>query len=234
MSDKPKVILVRHNPEAGDDRASTWLAESGYAIEWRAPYEGDALDDALDDSIAGTVMYGGPHCMTEPETYPWLKDEAAWAKRCVDADKPVLGFCLGAQVLAHALGAEISPHESGIHEFGYYPLKVTPEGAEVIPDGLVVVEAHFHQFETPEGAERLASTEIYRNQAFRYGDKAYGFQFHPEKTPAGFRRWQEELAFHYDHPGTQSVDEQNRLMAEHDDRQDAWFKSFIAGLFPPQ
>ena len=227
------IILVRHGDEVGDDRASTWLQNHGFEVEWRAPYEGDLLDDPVGDQIAGTVLYGGPHCVDEPDAYPWLADEAAWVKRCISAEKPVLGFCLGGQVIADALGAAVGAGTSGLYEFGYYPL-IAATGQDVIPDGLVVTQAHFHEFQIPEGAVRLAGSEGFPNQAFRFGKRTFAFQFHPEQTIESFRRWQGADWAHYDKPGAQDRAEQDRLAARHDDRQAAWFHEFLARLFLPQ
>ena len=233
MSSPNQTILsIRHNEEPGDDRASRWLASHGYDVRWVAPYEGDRLKDIDHRAVAGTVIYGGPHCFDEPDVYPWLLDEADWALRCIDAGKPVLGFCLGAQVLAGALGADVGAPDHGFHEFGYYPVRSVGKD-NVIPDGLVVTQAHFHGFRIPVGAEPLASSELFENQAFRYGGQAFGFQFHAEIDYAGFRRWQDAdwADGYYGKPGAQNRAEQDRLAAAHDAAQDAWFTAFLAGVF---
>lgn len=228
---KNKIILVRHGDEPGDDRVSTWIAAQGFEAAWRAPYEGEPLDAEVGDDIAGTVLYGGAHCVDEPDVYPWLAEEAAWVRRCVAAGRPVLGICLGGQVVADALGARVGPGTSGLHEFGYYPLTAEPDQSE-IPDGLVVTQAHFHEFQLPDGARRLAASQAFPNQAFRYGECTYGLQFHPEQTVEGFRRWQDADWAPYGQPGVQDRAEQDALAAaEHDARQARWFHDFLARLF---
>ncbi|MEQ8664741.1 MAG: hypothetical protein RIC16_03370 [Rhodospirillales bacterium] len=224
------VILIRHGDETGDDRASAWLSGRGFNVEWRAPYEGDVLDEEIADHLAGTVLYGGAHCVDEPEIYPWLADEASWVRRCIAADRPVLGVCLGGQVIADALGAAVGPGTSGLYEFGYYPL-IAAEGQDVIPDGLVVSQAHFHEFQLPPGAQHLAGSAAFPNQAFRYGERTFALQFHPEQTVEGFRRWQDADWAHFGKPGAQDRREQDERAAIHDARQEKWFHDFLSRLF---
>ena len=94
-----------------------------------------------------------------------------------------------------------------------------------------VTQAHFHTFDLPDGAVRLAGNANYENQAFRWGDKVYGLQFHPEVTIEGFRHWQCQKWKVYDRPGVQQPDEQTRLMYEHDAAQAEWFYGFMDKLF---
>ena len=144
---------------------------------------------------------------------------------------PLLGICQGAQQIARVMGAEVGPPASGLHEFGYYPVSPTPEGQDLLPDTLYMTQAHFHTFAIPEGAVHLATSPLYPNQAFRIGDRTYGFQFHPECTIEGFRRWQSTPWAAYGKPGAQTKAEQDRLMAEHDAAQAEWFYGFLARLF---
>ncbi len=95
----------------------------------------------------------------------------------------------------------------------------------------MVAQSHFHEFELPEGAERLASSEMFPNQAMRVGESVYALQFHPEVTRTGFRRWQEADWAPYGQPGAQSREEQDALGAVHDDAQHAWFMEFLDRLF---
>jgi GMP synthase (glutamine-hydrolysing) len=94
-----------------------------------------------------------------------------------------------------------------------------------------MTQSHFHTFAIPEGAVHLASSPMYPNQAFRLGDKTYGFQFHPEVTIEGFRRWQSTPWAAYGKPGAQTKAEQDALMLAADARQADWFYGFLRKLF---
>ncbi|MBE1284003.1 MAG: glutamine amidotransferase [Rhodobacteraceae bacterium] len=225
-----RVLLVRHGHEPADDRVVSWLVQAGYQVDIRKPFDGDVLGEP-DEDLAGTVIYGGMFNVYETDKHPCLLEEYRWIDACLKADVPMLGICQGAQQIAWHLGAWAGPRESEIFEFGYYRVEPTEAAAGFLDQPLWVTQAHFHTFDLPEGAVRLAGNEYYENQAFRYGDKVYGFQFHPEVTIEGFRRWQEGKWGVYGRPGVQARDEQTRLMYEHDAAQAKWFYGFLDGLF---
>ena len=225
-----RVLLVRHGDEPADDRVVTWLKQAGYRVETRKPFAGDPLGDVEDD-IVGTVIFGGLYNVFETEKHPFLTEEHRWIETTLKADIPVLGICQGAQQIARHLGAWAGPLSPEFFEFGYYRIDPTPDAGGFLDGPMWVTQAHFHTFDLPKGALRLAGNENYENQAFRYGDKVYGFQFHPEVTIEGFRRWQDIKSDVYTRRGVQSREEQTRLMYEHDARQAVWFYKFMDRLF---
>lgn len=227
-----RVILVRHGDEPSDDRVYSYLARSGYDADIRKPFKGESLDLGA-ESIAGVVVYGGPYAAYDTAACPFLNDEYSLIRRALDADVPMLGICQGAQMIAWHLGADVGPPESKVHEFGYYELRPTPDAGDFLPGPLHVAQSHWHGFELPRGATHLASSELYPNQAFRIGDRVFGFQFHAEVTSEGFRRMQARGGGRYGLPGVQPREEQDRLMALHDAAQAAWFNGFLEKLFPP-
>ncbi len=142
----------------------------------------------------GLIVLGGPMGVYETDKYPHLKTEIGCVKDALSADKPVLGICLGAQILATALGAEVTPN--GKKEIGWYGLDLTPEGKKdpvlgELGASEIVFQWHGDRFEIPTGAERLAKSDLCDNQAFRYGEKVYGFQFHLEVDEPTVKRWLE-------------------------------------------
>ena len=229
---KNRIVLVDHHENPADDRVTTHLEKLGYELDLRYPVNGDPLGQP-DDDLAGSVLFGGAHNLDEMERYPFLRDEIAWIHACLNHDIPILGICLGAQLIASALGAKVAPMADGKCEFGYYPVTPTAHGRSWMPQPLYVSQAHFYQFELPAGATLLAGGEQCANQAFCYGRRIYAVQFHPEVTPEIFQRWQDSDWAFFDSPGAQTREQQNTLAARHDAHQHIWFSGFLDRLFGP-
>jgi len=136
------------------------------------------------------IVLGGPIGAYEETTYPFLAQEIALLKRRLAAARPTIGICLGAQLMARALGARVYPARA--KEIGWGELQLS-EAGRVGPlrhlAGVSVLHWHGDTFDLPEGAELLASTEICANQAFGLGRHALACQFHPEIDGRGFERW---------------------------------------------
>jgi GMP synthase (glutamine-hydrolysing) len=227
-----RIVLIRHGDDPADDRVVTYFRARNLEPEILRPFKGDKLGDVGPD-VAGSVVYGGPFNVFEEDRHPFLHDENRWIRQCIDRQVPLLGICQGAQSIARVLGAHVGPSPAGYHEFGYYELRAASSGQGIIPDGLHVAQSHFHEFQLPAGATLLAGTDMFRQQAFRYGETTYALQVHPEVTPQCFRRWQDTKWAAYGKPGTQSRDEQDRLMKLHDQAQHDWFMAFLDRLFGP-
>jgi GMP synthase (glutamine-hydrolysing) len=146
--------------------------------------------DALEPDLM--VLLGGPIGVYEDEAYPWIRDELALAERRLAAERPLLGLCLGSQMMARALGARVYPGTG--KEIGWAPITLTDAGrrscaAHLAPELTSVLHWHGDTFDLPRGASRLASTRRYENQAFSYGRAALAFQFHPEAAARTLERW---------------------------------------------
>lgn len=140
------------------------------------------------------VIMGGPMAVYEMESYPFLKEEAQLIERAIKSGIHVLGICLGAQMIAHVLGARVYP--GGVKEIGWYEVSLTEEGkrdhvmSQLSDSGKATVfQWHGDTFDIPNGAVRLASSELFENQAFRYSDGVYALQFHVEVTPDIIMEW---------------------------------------------
>lgn len=144
------------------------------------------------DRYRGLIVLGGPMNVEDQARLPHLRAELLAIERMLAQGKPVLGICLGAQLLAHVLGASVQPHHAP--EIGWYPLHTTAAGHDdpvLSPLGAMtpVFQWHRYSFEVPNGAVHLARTDSCEQQAFRYGDNAYGFQFHLEMDTPLIERW---------------------------------------------
>ncbi|WP_164118321.1 glutamine amidotransferase [Stenotrophomonas maltophilia] len=148
----------------------------------------DALDSAETADLL--VVLGGPISVNDTETYPFVTDSITLLQRRLQRKLPTLGICLGAQLMAHALGADVAA--SGGKEIGFAPLLLTDEGQRSplqALQGIPVLHWHGEAFELPTGAKRLASTPACRHQAFAIGHHALALQCHPELDARQFERW---------------------------------------------
>ncbi len=150
------------------------------------------------DRYRGLVVLGGPMNVDQQARYPHLTVELDVIDQALTQDKPVLGICLGAQLLAHSLGASIGRNEQP--EIGWYPLQQTDAGQAdsvvgQLPAQSPVFQWHSCRFDIPSEAEHLATTDSCPPQAFRYGTNAYGFQFHLEMDQALVERWLNNPAY---------------------------------------
>jgi len=167
------------------------LDEAGAEIEWFRPWQDGALPAGIDAHDA-LIVLGGAQSAVDDAAFPYLAGLAGVMRRFGDADKPVLGVCLGAQLLARAYGAE---NRLGVaREFAWTTLDVTPEGAAdplfaSVGPRFESFEWHVDTFSLPERAVRLVSGPAVQNQCFRIGRAAYGMQFHVEASAEVVESW---------------------------------------------
>jgi len=137
------------------------------------------------------IVLGGPIGVYQNEIFPFLDKEISLIKEWILAERPILGICLGAQMIAKALGANVYPGNAG-KELGWSYLKISEDGIHSPIARLNEVKVlHWHgdTFDLPEGSKLLASTDLYKHQAFSYGKKVLAFQFHIEASSTGLERW---------------------------------------------
>jgi len=177
-----KIHWIQHVPFEGLGCIDLWLAEKGHDVTCTRLWAGDIFPRV--GKIGGLIVMGGPMGVTDEDQYPWLADEKAFIKAVIDQDKPVLGICLGAQLIAAVLGSRVWKNEQ--KEIGFFPTfgkgsaltKQRPPGglrsvATVskhwkLPDEFMAFHWHGDTFGIPDGAVHLASSEATENQAFLY------------------------------------------------------------------
>jgi GMP synthase (glutamine-hydrolysing) len=187
LDERPTLLAVQHVPWEGPHRILDACRD--LRVKTVKPLAGQALPDH--DEVAGAVFMGGPMNVDEVERFPALAAEREWLTEAAERGMPVLGICLGAQLLARALGAEVRPGEAP--EIGFAPVEVTDPDDPVL-GGLApraeVLHWHGDVFDLPDGATHLASSERTECQAFRAGT-AWGVLFHPEADFALVEAWLE-------------------------------------------
>ena len=193
----------------------TFLESVGADIHAVRLFAGEPVPD-VPDGFDAVVSMGGPMNVYEEDTYPFLREETDFLRKTINADVPVLGICLGSQMIAKAAGARVDL--SATKEIGWGKISVTRAGHEDIlfqgiPDTLDVLQWHSDMFHVPEGGTLLARSEACPHQAFRYRN-AYGLQFHVEVTPEILSDWfagnqeadLDEILKHYSEIRTSLVD----------------------------
>ena len=198
--DPKPILIVLHQEHSTPGRVGLRLAALGYPLDVRRPRFGDPLPETL-AGHAGAVIFGGPMSANDGDDF--VRRETDWLAVPLKENRPFLGICLGAQMLVNHLGGKVEGHGEGLVEIGWYPLTATEEGEALMHWPEMVYQFHREGFSLPAGATLLATAETYPNQAFRYGDNAWGIQFHAELTQVMMQRWVVRGAHRFELPGAQ-------------------------------
>jgi GMP synthase (glutamine-hydrolysing) len=233
---RKKVLIVMHQAHSTPGRIGCYLSALGACLDIRRPSLGEPLPESLDDHDA-VVVFGGP--MGANDDCEWIAREIAWLETPLRANKPLLGICLGAQMLAKNLGARVFNYPDRRAEIGYFPLRPQPCADELCPAPFPrqVYQWHCDGFDLPEGAQLIASGgEDFPAQAYRYGEKAVALQFHPEVTYQMMCRWTVRGAERLKLPGAQARQHHLDGWREHDPAVAKWLQRFLprwlAGALP--
>jgi len=181
-----RAHYVQHVPFEGLGSIEPWLEEAGYEVARTRLFETADFPEAR--SIDFLVIMGGPMSVKDEDEFPWLVSEKRFIRECITRGKPVLGICLGAQLIASAMGARI--YRNTVKEIGWFPVHGVESGDESVfgfPPSETVFHWHGESFDLPPGAIRLAKNEGCENQAFQLGRSVIGLQFHLETTPESAR-----------------------------------------------
>lgn len=188
-----RLHYLQHVSFEGLGSIAAWAERSGFQTRVTRLFHNDTLP-ALED-IDWLVVMGGPMNIYEEASYPWLVEEKKFIRRAIVEGRVVLGICLGAQLIADALGAAVKTNRQ--REIGWFPIYKTAAAeklgvAAAWPDKLPVLHWHGDTFDLPDGAVHLARSEACDHQAFVFNHRVVGLQFHLEATPSGLER----LIFH--------------------------------------
>lgn len=225
---RDKALVVVHQRHSYPGRLGRLLMERGWCLDVRCPNMGHRLPATL-DGYGMSLMFGGPMSANDCHM-PGIRAELDWLPAAVESGKPFVGVCLGAQMLARLLGARVARHPEGLVEIGYSEIRPTEAGSDFLGGPMQVYQWHREGFEVPAGAVLLAEGDRFPNQAFRWGEAAYGLQFHPEVTREMMERWTLHAAHRLTEPGAMPREAQLARHADYDPALDAWTRRFVDRL----
>ena len=182
------IHYIQHVAFEGLGAMESYLLDKGHELSVTRLYAGESLPDV--DSFDWLIVMGGPMGIYDYDEYSWLKPEKLFIQQAIDADKTVLGVCLGAQLIADVMGSSEDKRAvySGKHkEIGWFDIEKSSELDETIlgnvfPQSLEVFHWHGDMFDVPQGAQALGGSEACPNQGYVFENRVVGFQFHLETT----------------------------------------------------
>ena len=191
------IYILQHVPYESPGMIMEWLIKTGRDYSLVNLFAGDPLPHPGKSDIL--IFMGGPMNIYEENKYPWLKDEKQCIALAIEAGIKVLGICLGAQLIAHAMGANVFRNPEP--EIGWFPVEVndspfTRANPSIFPHSFHTFHWHGDTFEVPAGCHNLAKSEITKSQGFTFNNHVIALQFHAEMTPQGV----ESLIDHADEP----------------------------------
>jgi GMP synthase-like glutamine amidotransferase len=180
-----RAHVLQHVPFEDIGSMALWLEKRRADVSYTRFFEDAALPSLKDIDLI--IVMGGPMSVNDESTLTWLKPEKMFVREAVEKGVPVLGVCLGAQLIASALGASV--YRNTQKEIGWFPIEATPTVPNTFrfPEKCEVFHWHGETFDLPHGAVRLAKSAACENQAFQIGEQVIGLQFHLETTPESAR-----------------------------------------------
>jgi GMP synthase (glutamine-hydrolysing) len=218
------ILIILHQEHSTPGRVGNALKQLGYQLDVRRPRFGEELPATMDQHEA-VVIFGGPMSANDEDEF--IRREIEWIAVPLQADKPFLGICLGAQMCAKHLGGRVFRHPEGQAEIGYYPIRPTAAGLAVVeqwPEQ--VYQWHREGFDLPPGAELLAEGDMFEVQAIRYG-RAFALQFHPDVTHAMMHMWTTRGQERMELPGARPRHTHFADRAAYDYSARAWLSVFL-------
>lgn len=186
-----KILVLQHVKSEGLGIIGKTIGQKGIEADFVRIFRRDRISGSI-QGYDGLIVLGGPMGVYEDDVYPFIKDEIALIKNAMKSNIPILGICLGAQLLAKAAGADV--YKGKKKEIGWYDVELTDEGKADslfvgLPDEFTVFQWHGDTFDMPDGCKCLASSKLFPHQIIKVGKNAYGLQFHLEVTEEMIREW---------------------------------------------
>lgn len=218
-------------PDAGRQH----LIKHGHDVRIVEPWRSEALPVLTGDE-AGVMIMGGPQMITEANAnnHPYLIDELRFIEEAMAKDLPLIGVCLGSQMIAKVIGAKVDFHPQDHMAMGYYPIEVTEAGQTLgLENQMMVLDGNQQGWEMPKGVEVLATAtddNPFKNQAFKT-ENTLALQFHPEVTRNILSQWQTDFSSSFGRTGTQSKAELDAGFVRHDAVLKDWYRGVLDDWF---
>ncbi len=227
MTNPPqRYLFVKHSENWNVDRCTRWMADNGCDVDWCYPASDNPFPNPSE--YAGVVVFGGANSANDCDCLDWVKRELVFVEDCLKQDTPFFGICLGAQILARVLGAEVRPHDDELKEVGFCRVDPVPGCEAFLKKPLTVMQWHTEGFDLPSGTRLIATGDDFPNQAYEVSDTVLGVQFHPEVNPEVLAIWHERNRER--RPGQLSDDDRARMMSDahkNDATVTEWLDGFL-------
>ncbi len=186
-----KVTIIKHIDIEGPGTIGGFLNDNDISYRVIDVFNGEPLPNSISD-VSAVIVLGGPMNVYEENEYPFLKQEDVFLKEVIEEGLPTLGFCLGAQLIAKAKGALVKKNPQ--KEIGWFTVSLTEKGSydplfQGFQGEFDVFQWHGDTFDIPDGAVKLATSDLCPNQAYRINNNIYGLQFHVEVTDEMIYQW---------------------------------------------
>ncbi len=213
--------------EIREDHVARYLNEQGFEQTHVNPAHGIPMP-ANPNDFDGLLIYGGIQSANDGPERPYIDAELEWLAQWLADDRPTLGICLGAQLIAKSLGATVAPHADGIREVGFHKITPTTAVGDFLPEPTYFYQWHGEGFTLPDDCELLAEGEQFPNQAFRYKENTYGIQFHPEVTRPVMKNWLSDGSDSLSAKGAHTAERQLEDEARYGKTMGNWCRKFVA------
>lgn len=229
------LYVVEHWQLVEPDAGRQHLINKGFDVQIVEPWRGDALPQ-LTGEEAGVMIMGGPQMITEAnaDNHAYLLDELRFIEDTMANNVPLMGVCLGSQMIAKVLGARVGYHPEDHMAMGFYSLNTTDGGQTLgLSDGMMALNGNAQGWEMPHGIEPLATSlngNPFENQAFRT-NKTLALQFHPEVTRNILSQWQSDFSSSFGRAGTQSKAKLDDGFVAYDAKLKEWYRGVLDEWF---
>lgn len=219
-------LFIKHSQNWNVDRCTRWMAAQGKTVQWCYPVNDEVFPEP--GQFAGIVVFGGANSANDCTDHDWVRRELVFVEQCLAAGTPYFGICLGAQMLARVLGAQVRPHQRELKEVGFLQVDPVAAAPDFLREPLTVMQWHSEGFDLPPGTRLIATGEDFPNQGYRLNEHVLGVQFHPEVNPDVLAIWHERNRIRK--PGQLKDEDRARMMVDahkQDNSITQWLDGFL-------